>query len=722
MKKKFFCLFENKYYLIAFIITAMTMAPTNKQSIGWYSLGAVLSSSFMIAWIAPGSKFIVKRLKKNSKLNIPILLFSIAHSFVLSKSFYLIWLPSNKVAALASHFRLSSSQLLYLIILVAFPCMVCSLFILFSFFVSKYQSNYYHIVQIGVIFFFALMSFQISQGISCSLVGNMPLKHVFCGTLMIFALIALTNTVAANITISVPLATLPFLLFSTANYYVYSFRGRELCPFDILSVKTALNVVNDYHFFFSLFVLIGFLSWVFLMTPLFLTEARTIHSKNGIRLISFSLCLLSVLLVFTLEKNTAVKSWTRSGSALNGTVLNFILQIRDSKIEPPENYSTGTLELLEKEYKNVENAPNTHLPSILVIMNESFTDFGVLGNAVQTKEPLLPFISSLTENTIKGHVYSSVYGGNTANSEFEFLTGNSMAFLPSGSVPYQQFLSSDQYSMLTFLHSIGYYCAATHPFFADGWNRPNVYSYLGFDEMTFISDYPQSDLVRKYISDQEMYEYIIKRFDERDRSRGFFLFGISIQNHGGYTYTNFESTVPLDYPDSFPEAEQFLSLSNISDKAIENLILYLSDIEDPVVVCFFGDHQPMVESDFLEEVHGGEFNDLDSEMQKYKVPFFIWANYDIEEKNDIETSINYLSTMVLSVCGFKLPAYNQFLSDMQKTIPILTANGYYSQNNGRFIHISESTGVEKDLLNRYHVLQYNNMFDKKQLSVIFQSQ
>ena len=219
-----------------------------------------------------------------------------------------------------------------------------------------------------------------------------------------------------------------------------------------------------------------------------------------------------------------------------------------------------------------------------------------------------------------------------------------------------------------------------------------------------------------------MYEYIIKRFDERDRSRGFFLFGISIQNHGGYTYTNFESTVPLDYSDSFPEAEQFLSLSNISDKAIENLILYLSDIEDPVVVCFFGDHQPMVESDFLEEVHGGEFNDLDSEMQKYKVPFFIWANYDIEEKNGIETSINYLSTMVLSVCGFKLPAYNQFLSDMQKTIPILTANGYYSQNNGRFIHISESTEVEKDLLNRYHVLQYNNMFDKKQLSVIFQSQ
>lgn len=54
----------------------------------------------------------------------------------------------------------------------------------------------------------------------------------------------------------------------------------------------------------------------------------------------------------------------------------------------------------------------------------------------------MPFFRKLKENTIKGYTYSSVFGGNTANSEFEFMTGNTLAFLPDNSVPYQLFLRS----------------------------------------------------------------------------------------------------------------------------------------------------------------------------------------------------------------------------------------------------------------------------------------
>ena len=337
----------------------------------------------------------------------------------------------------------------------------------------------------------------------------------------------------------------------------------------------------------------------------------------------------------------------------------------------------------------------------------------------QTEEPLLPFISSLKTNTISGYLYSSVYGGNTANSEFEFLTGNSMAFLPPGSVPYQQYLSENQFSILAFLHSAGYYCTATHPYEEHGWNRLNVYNWFGFDRVSFISDYPQNKLVRKYVGDWEMFDFIISEYENRNENVGFFLFGITIQNHGGFTYANFESTVPLEYKEHYPEAEQYLSLANLSDRAVEHLVDYFSEVSDPVVICFFGDHQPKVEQSFLETVHGGAFDDLDSEMLKYKVPFFIWANYDIEEQTDVETSINYLTSHSLDVCGFELPAYNKFINDMEKYIPILTANGYYSTSNKRFLPISEATGEEKEVLNLYHIMEYNNMFDKDQESLFF---
>ena len=52
----------------------------------------------------------------------------------------------------------------------------------------------------------------------------------------------------------------------------------------------------------------------------------------------------------------------------------------------------------------------------------------------------MSYFNSLEENTIKGNTYVSVFGGQTPNSEWEFLTNNSMAFMPYRTVPYQQYI------------------------------------------------------------------------------------------------------------------------------------------------------------------------------------------------------------------------------------------------------------------------------------------
>ena len=77
--------------------------------------------------------------------------------------------------------------------------------------------------------------------------------------------------------------------------------------------------------------------------------------------------------------------------------------------------------------------------NVIVIMNESLSDLSVLPG-VESNTDAMPFLRSLTENTIKGYAYSSVFGGTTANSEYEFLTGNTTAFLPAGTVPYHLYV------------------------------------------------------------------------------------------------------------------------------------------------------------------------------------------------------------------------------------------------------------------------------------------
>lgn len=112
-------------------------------------------------------------------------------------------------------------------------------------------------------------------------------------------------------------------------------------------------------------------------------------------------------------------------------------------------------------------------------MNESFADFRVIGN-LETNQEVMPFYDSLTENTTKGYALSSVFGAKTPDSEWEFLTGNSMAFLPAGSVPYQQYVSEkNAYSLVDNLKQQDYTCVAMHPYYATGWSRDKVYPGIG---------------------------------------------------------------------------------------------------------------------------------------------------------------------------------------------------------------------------------------------------
>ena len=130
----------------------------------------------------------------------------------------------------------------------------------------------------------------------------------------------------------------------------------------------------------------------------------------------------------------------------NGLALSFIVNLRYLKIDKPEGYSQEELAKIQDEISSgnsdsnvsADNIDLTKKPNIIVIMNEAFSDLSVLGDYTTNTE-VMPFISSLSENTQKGWMYSSVKGGNTANTEFEFLTGLSMYFLPTGSIPYQQF-------------------------------------------------------------------------------------------------------------------------------------------------------------------------------------------------------------------------------------------------------------------------------------------
>lgn len=243
---------------------------------------------------------------------------------------------------------------------------------------------------------------------------------------------------------------------------------------------------------------------------------------------------------------------------------------------------------------------------------------------------------------------------------------------------YKLYLNENSYSLARYLNSKGYYSFATHPFLSSGWSRTKAYPYLGFDSFTFIDEYPQRNLVRNFISDQEMFEYITSWYEGwlNKNSDPLFVFGVSMQNHSGYDYRGEEYTPSISlegYGKKYEEAEQYLGLIHETDKALEYLIHYFETVDHDVVLCFFGDHLPNLSQSFYSELHGGQFNSLDEQQLLYTIPFFVWTNYDSEERKIDLASLNYLSSYVLEAAGIDSPPYNVFLQKTEEIIPSINS-------------------------------------------------
>ena len=548
---------------------------------------------------------------------------------------------------------------------------------------------------------------------------NKMFLNVLCCLVVFLVIQIFTNNTGLTCLIS----HIVLLSLAGINYFVYLFRGNEFIFSDLKSIQTGLSVAGNYEF-----VLDARAGYVILLSTLYIAFIRKLHvsfkKRIPISIVCISLAILCCVYIGKHTQGVVTETWEQKGSYRNGYILNFVLSIRDCFIAEPDGYSKEAVKELEDQYSkeaDTNTGETEKKPTIIVVMSESYADLSVVGN-FSTNIDLTPFYDSLEKNTIKGHALSSVFGAKTPNSEWEFLTGNSMAFLPSGSVVYQQYITDTPTSLVSNLKNIGYTCVAMHPYYDTGWSRNIVYPNMGFDETHFIDDFDQTKILRDYITDQELYEKIVDRYESKKSNEDLFIMSISMQNHGGYTekYDNFDEKARM-LGINYPDVNQYLSLIHESDSALEYLISYFEKVDDPVEIVFFGDHQPSLSSSFYPYLNGKGLGGLTlSELENlYTVPFFIWTNYDSDQESVELTSLNYLSTLALERAGIALPAYNQFLADMMEEIPAINSRGFYSKSQGKFLHVEDAAGEDAKWLKNYEILQYNNMFDKRNKSELF---
>lgn len=504
-------------------------------------------------------------------------------------------------------------------------------------------------------------------------------------------------------------------LFGLVNHYVLRFRGRILFPADITGWRTAANVAGgfdysaDIHITQAAILLTAYLALVFFCVSQ--KRRAKIPVLGAIALWGTMICYCYAF--FCTGMLPALDIYTQQWvTQRNGFLLNFSIALRYSSVDKPEGYSKDTVLELMEQYPGVPADPDKKPVNIVVVMNESFGDLTIFDGLNPSEDPT-PFLHSLEENTITGWMYSSVTGGGTATIEFEYLTGFTSLFQPPHTVAYQLYVEEGMPSLAALAGSQGYATTAFHPYKSSGWNRVLAYQYLDFDRQMYEEDVPSPYLIRSYISDKSDYEMIYKSTEAEDSS---FFFNVTMQNHSGYAQGWYNLPRHIQLPNNLKAAdrtaEQFLDLMKESDLALEELITYYSQCEEPTLVVFFGDHQPPLTNAFYEELYGKKLSERTTEevLQQYAVPFFLWANYDIEERQDVVISPNFLGVLTAQTAGLPLTGYMEFLADLYEVMPAVTPVGFVTAD-GQFLKKSELSAEQQDWLWKYEVLNYCGMVD-----------
>ena len=616
-----------------------------------------------------------------------------------------------------------------------------------------------------IAFIFSFLIFcEVQLAVGTTLAQITVLK-LFLNVMVVYALILFIASAFGNLSYAMIAVQLVLIILGIANNLVVQTRGMEIQFADILSIGTAATVAGDYTYTLTTRSITAILLTV--VQVFFFTFNRLPKFKKmPLRITGLSTGTISLILIIALVSTSGgaaaigfqLKSWKLQPSSYNGFLINLLHSVSATRVNAPDGYSRDELDqLLNQYFPKPENPSNTDKPNnpkpgpedptppdtsepdepkkkpnVIVIMNETFSDLTTLADSLlkdmECDTEVLPFFHSLSNdapNIYKGHAMASVFGGNTANSEFEFLTGNTMAFLPANTVAYNLYLNeTNAFSVVDIMEAEGYRTIGMHPEVATNWSRNRIYGYYGFDETYFLETdksglksfvngkaLTEDELYRGHVSDSTIYKRIIELYENKEEGEAFFTFAITMQNHGGYNSSGFDYTVNMSSPGGSKSVNEYLSSVNNSDAALQELLAYFEAQEEETLIVMFGDHQPSLPAAFYNEcLNVPDDSPLEQLQAKYVVPYLFWGNFDFETEFNQITSINYLSSHMLEIAGLDKTKYMELMDMIEKDIPAINSFGWWDKD--LVFHSFQNEDVDtNNHLRLYKYLQYNRLFD-----------
>ena len=532
-------------------------------------------------------------------------------------------------------------------------------------------------------------------------------------------------------------------IIGVLNYELQYFRDDYIMVPDIKAIPTAVNVAGNYTpkygfaIVFTLIIATLTICFIWLKSPNAPQNNKSIRTKAIQSIVAWGI-MISVIFIGWhtgwIYANMMGSDWDTNHSVnRNGYCAYFISSLKYSNMPKPANYNTAQIETVLAEYQTSDTSKSHKEPTIIIIQNEAWADLRLRAN-IETNQPIMPVLDSLTENTQKGFMTMSVDFGPTIFSEFECVTSLPMRYIPSIN-PFLQMLRSPTPSAATMLHNQEnpYKTIFYHPYRASGYNRENAYTYMGFDQEIFYENWADKDMNGlNIVTDKQDFLDIIDIYEtnkSENPDQPLFIYNVTIAGHSAYFDTTYD-----EMPIEITNFEACLELSNYvnhlwnTDQAIQVLIDYFADKDEDVVIAMFGDHNPHMQETAtkqLIEYSRYSTNQDDLALQAtYHVPYFIWANFDIEEYDGLggdnrenpvfnHISPNYLIPHIFRISNMRSTAYYNYITYLLDKYPIITIPIAYDNTGTQMIENKETNPEFYQDLEILYWIEYNALMDSE---------
>ncbi len=563
----------------------------------------------------------------------------------------------------------------------------------------------------------------------------------------VFAGILFFYLVFNNVFFSAALVSTVFHVASLINRFKIIFRDDPFVPQDVFLGAEAANIMSDtkMKLDITLISLVLIFSLAMLILGIFIKFKKVkISFKIAGCIAIVGIALLSNTFVYSsraIYDRMPSKSKAYVAGVFNDVGFNycFLYNISAYKMEVPESYSKSAAENLVKKYTKSKATPKVRA-NVIIVMNEAFSDIS-LDKAFKftpDDDPLKNFKAIEKEkNSVSGHMIVPNFGGGTANTEFDVMTG--MQTLNLNTVPTSSFrlIHRNIKSIAGVFGSDSYKKYFMHP--GDSWfyNRANVYRFLGVEDQTYIDQFKKpEDLKGSLVSDKAAGQKIISLYEKNSDSgkNPVFNYNVTIQNHMPYTSSKYSGlkvkAVPTDKKLS-PQAKTLLSnyFEGVrdTDKLLKTLTDYFRERQEPVILVFFGDHKPSLGDSYLAYREAGidinESGTIEQAMKSREVPYIIWANDSagsildfpatartLALPEDKTISANYLGAIVLQLLGYEgYDPYFDFLNDLRKELPVITRYNFKTSSG----YTDKLSDKQKAMVQNLRIWQYYRMTSDK---------